>query len=128
MVPYDKGLEDRVIGGIIRHPEEIDTVRCYFEDLSVISQKKTRVLWLNLLRMKRNGVPINLPSVCSQLTDIDMKQGCTLHYITGCVQEASLEGMIAHHASIIYEKYLIRKIIVEMDSLKNDDISNNFDV
>ena len=74
MVPYDKGLEDRVIGGIIRHPEEIDTVRCYFEDLSVISQKKTRVLWLNLLRMKRNGVPINLPSVCSQLTDVDMKQ------------------------------------------------------
>ena len=128
MVPYDKGLEDRVIGGIIRHPEEIDTVRCYFEDLSVISQKKTRVLWLNLLRMKRNGVPINLPSVCSQLTDIDMKQGCTLHYITGCVQEASLEGMIAHHASIIYEKYLLRKIIVEMDSLKNDAMSNNFDV
>ena len=128
MVPYDKGLEDRVLGGIIHHPEEIDVVRGFFEDLSVISQKNARALWKNLLRMKRNGVPINLPSVCSQLTDIDTRQGCTTHYITGCTKNASLKGMVAHHSSIIYEKYLLRKIIVEMDSLKNEALSNGSDV
>ena len=128
MVPYDKEIEDRVLGGVIRHPEEIETIRGYFEDLSVISQKKAKVLWLNLLRMKRNGIPINLPSVCSQLSDKDTNQGCNAHYITGCTKNASLGGMIAHHASIIYEKYLLRKIIVEMDTLKNEALSNNSDV
>jgi len=128
MVPYDKEIEDRVLGGIIHHPEEIYTVRGFFEDLSVISQKKARVLWNKLLWMKRNSVPINLPSVCSQLTDKDTKQGCTAHYITGCTSKASLQGMIVHHASIIYEKYLLRKIIVEMDNLKNEALANNSDV
>jgi|TARA_R100001530_G_scaffold6929_1_gene7820 replicative DNA helicase len=128
MVPYNKDIEDRVLGGVIQNPGEIDAVRGFFEDLSVISQKKSRILWLNLLRMKRNGIPINLPSVCSQLTDKDIKQGCTAYYITGCTQEASLQGMIVHHASIIYEKYLLRKIIVEMDALKNDALANESDV
>ena len=63
MVPYDKGLEDRVLGGIIHHPKEIETVRGFFDDLSVVSQSKARTLWLILLRMSRNGIPINLPSV-----------------------------------------------------------------
>jgi replicative DNA helicase len=36
--------------------------------------------------------------------------------------------MIYHHASIIYEKYLLRKIILEMDTLKNDAMSNKPDV
>ena len=128
MVPYDKEVEDRVLGGIINHPGEIDAVRSFFEDISVLSQRQSRVLWKVLLRMKRNGVPINMPSVCSTLTDADTKQGCTPYYITGCTQGASLEGMIVHHASIIYEKYLLRKIIVEMDSLKNDAMANNSDV
>ena len=78
--------------------------------------------------MKRNGTPINLPSVCSQITDKDIKQGCNPYYITGCTKEASLKTMITHHASIIYEKYLLRKIIVEMDSLKNEAMANKADV
>ena len=128
MVPYDKGIEDRVLGGIIHHPKEIETVKGFFEDLSVLSQKQSKALWLVLIRMHRSGIPINLASVCSQLTDKDVKTGCNAHYITGCTQQASLEGMIYHHASIIYEKYLLRKIIVEMDTLKNDALSNSSDV
>ena len=34
MVPYDKEVEDRVLGGIINHPGEIDAVRSFFEDIS----------------------------------------------------------------------------------------------
>ena len=113
MVPYDKGIEDRVLGGVIHHPREIETVRGFFEELSVLSQKQSKALWLILTRMHRNGIPINLASVCSQLTDKDIKQGCNAHYITGCTQGASFKDMIYHHASIIYEKYLLRKIIVE---------------
>ena len=128
MVPYDKEMEDRVLGGIIHHPEEIDSVRGFFEEISVLSQNKSRVLWKILLRMKRNLTPINLPSVCSQLTDKDIKQGCNAYYVTGCSQEASLKGMIYHHASIIHEKFLLRKIIVEMDKLKNEALSNSSDV
>ena len=128
MVPYDKGIEDRVLGGIIHHPKEIETAKGFFEDLSVLSQKRAKALWLVLLRMNRNGIPINLPSVCSQLTDKDIKQGCNAHYVTGCTQDGSLEGMVHHHASIIYEKYLLRKIIVEMDTLKNDALSNSSDL
>ena len=128
MGPYDKGIEDRALGGIIHHPKEIETVKGFFEDLSVLSQKQSKALWLVLIRMHRSGIPINLASVCSQLTDKDVKTGCNAHYITGCTQQASLEGMIYHHASIIYEKYLLRKIIVEMDTLKNDALSNSSDV
>ena len=128
MVPYDKGIEDRVLGGIIHHPKEIETVKGFFEDISVLSQRESKALWLILIRMHRSGIPINLASVCSQVTDKDVKKGCNAYYITGCTKEASLEGMVYHHASIIYEKYLLRKIIVEMDTLKNDALSNNSDV
>tara|TARA_R100001015_G_C4635064_1_gene203348 strand:- start:6172 stop:7479 length:1308 start_codon:yes stop_codon:yes gene_type:complete len=128
MVPYDKGIEDRVLGGIIHHPKEIETVKGFFEDISVLSQRESKALWLILIRMHRSGIPINLASVCSQVTDKDVKKGCNAYYVTGCTKEASLEGMVYHHASIIYEKYLLRKIIVEMDTLKNDALSNNSDV
>ena len=60
MVPYDKGIEDRVLGGIIHHPKEIETVKGFFEDLSVLSQKQSKALWLVLIRMHRSGIPINL--------------------------------------------------------------------
>ena len=128
MVPYDTKMEDRVLGGIIHHPEQIDRVFNFFEDNSVLSQGQARILWSHLLRMKRNRVPINLPSVCSQLTDKDLKNKCTPHYVTGCTSSASLKDMVEHHASIIHEKYLLRKIIVEMENLKNDALSNQVDV
>ena len=68
MVPYDKEIEDGVLGGLIHHPSEIEAVRGYFEDSNVLSQKRAKVLWSSLIRMKRNGVPINLMSVCSQIS------------------------------------------------------------
>ena len=58
MVPYDTKMEDRVLGGIIHHPEQIDRVFNFFEDNSVLSQGQARILWSHLLRMKRNRVPI----------------------------------------------------------------------
>jgi len=118
-LPYDITAEDVVLGCVIAYPEEYDKVTKYFTDVEVFYQIKARVLWDKIKGMKRNGQHIDTITVCSSLTKKDINKGLTAYYITGCTSELPLKNTTEIYASRLYEKYLLRKIIIKAEDIKS---------
>ena len=118
-LPYDITAEDVVLGCVIAYPEEYDKITKYFTDIEVFYQIKARVLWDKIKGMKRNGQHIDTITVCSSLTKKDINKGLTAYYITGCTSELPLKNTTEIYASRLYEKYLLRKIIIKAEDIKS---------
>ena len=51
-LPYDEMTENAVLGSVIANPGEYDAVARYFTDENVFYQRKSRLLWKRIKRMK----------------------------------------------------------------------------
>ena len=127
-LPYDTEIEDSILGSVIYHKDEYDKVSKYFLDVEVFYQKKARLLWKRITEMRRKGEAIDTFTVCSTITEKDSKNGLTQYYITKCTGNAGAKDTTKFHANKIYEKYLLRKVIVESDKVKEDALANKKDV
>ena len=127
-LPYDEVAEDVVLGSVIAHPEEYTEVARYLTNIDVLYQNKARLLWRRIQEMSRNGQKIDTITVCSSITKKDIDKGLTKYYITGCTSEPALKGMASFYANQLYEKYLMRKIIVKADEIKNNATDNSKDI
>ena len=127
-LPYDTEIEDSVLGSVIHHNEEYNKVSKYFVDEEVFYQKKARLLWKRITEMKRKKEPVDTMTVCSSITEKDVKNGLSAYYVTKCTSETGAKGTTSFHANKIYEKYLLRKVIVQSEQVKQRAISNDADV
>ena len=127
-LPYDIESEDVVLGSVIRNIEEYDRVAKYFTDRDVFYQNKAKLLWERITEMKRNGEKIDTLSVCSSVTKKDSSRGLTKYYITGCTGNACSKGAAEYYATRIYDKYLLRRIIVESEIISEKAKSNDKDI
>ena len=78
--------------------------------------------------MSRNGQRIDTITVCASVTKKDIDRGLTKYYITGCTTEPAIKGMAKFYANQLYEKYLMRKIIVKAEEIKNNASDNTKDI
>ena len=78
--------------------------------------------------MKRGNQHIDMRTVCSALNDKETKKGLTAYYVTKCTSGAPAKGMCEYYANQIYEKYLLRKVIVHSERIKDKAKSNTSDV
>ena len=78
--------------------------------------------------MKREGQHIDTVTVCSSVTKKDSEKGLTAYYITKCTSNVGAKGTAEFYATQIYEKYLLRKVIVESDKVKSSALGNHTDV
>ena len=127
-LPYDEVTENVVLGSVIANPEEYAEVARYFTDINVLYQNKARLLWRRIQEMSRNGQRIDTITVCASVTKKDIDRGLTKYYITGCTSESAIKGMAKFYANQLYEKYLMRKIIVKADEIKNNASDNMKDI
>mgnify|MGYP003155117922 FL=1 len=114
-LPYDIDSEDVVLGSVIHNIEEYDKVSKYFSDKDVFYQDSAKLLWKRITEMKRAGEKIDTLSVCSTVTKKDSEKGLTKYYITGCTSNTCAKGAAEYYANRIYEKYLLRRVIVESE-------------
>jgi replicative DNA helicase len=128
ILPYDVESEDSVLGSVIFYNEEYDKVSKYFVNREVFYQKKARLLWNRITEMKRKKEPIDTITVCSSLTEKETKSGLTQYYVTKCTGDVGAKGATEFRANKIYEKYLLRKIIVQSDKVKQQALANESDV
>ena len=63
---------------------------------------------------------IDTITVCNAITMEDMKKGLTKSYVVDCTSNACGLGMTSVYAQTIYEKYLLRKIVEEADSIQQN--------
>ena len=127
-LPYDTELEDSVLGAVISYSEEYDSVSRYFLDRDVFYQKRARMLWDKITAMKRKKEHIDTLTVVSSICKEDAINGLTPYYIAKCTGNFGAKGTASFYANKIYEKYLLRKIIVESENIKNKAFANEIDV
>ena len=127
-LPYDTESEDTVLGSVIQDIEEYDKVASYFTEKDVFYQERAKLLWVRITEMKRKGGHIDTLSVCSTITKQDSDKGLTKYYITGCTQNTCSKGAANFYANRIYEKYLLRRVIVESENISESAKSNDKDI
>ena len=127
-LPYDIDSEDVLLGSVIQNIEEYDKVSKYFRNKEVFYQEKAQLLWKRIVDLKRNGTHIDTLSVCSTITKKDSSRGLTKYYITGCTSDTCAKGAAEYYAIRIYEKYLLRRVIVESEAISNKAKSNDNDI
>ena len=128
ILPYDNKLEDSVLGAIISNNDVYDDVVKYFNDIDVFGQNKAKALWNKIMFLKREKKTFDLVSICSHLTLNERKDGLTDYYISGCLTNTCLPSNVAFHASHLYEKYLMRKVIVKISTIQDKAKGNYSDV
>ena len=127
-LPYDIETEDVVLGSVIAHKHEYDKVSKYFTKDDVFYQKKAKLLWDRVVAMKREGQHIDTVTVCSSITKKDSSKGLTQYYVTKCTSNVGANGTAEFYATQIYEKYLLRKVVVQSEKVKEKALSNEKDV
>ena len=127
-LPYDTELEDCILGALIRNQEAYDSVAQYVIDKDVFSQKKSKLLWKRITESINKKKRVDLISICSDLTLTEIKGGLTKHYISNCHTQAPTKGTEEYYASRLYEKYLMRKVIIKVDDILKNAEGNYDDV
>ena len=125
---YDYDTENCVLGAVIRNNEEYDDVARYLTETEVFGRKCSQILWKKITDMRRDGKRVDLQTVCSSLTKKDISNKCTKHYVSVCFGNAPSKGAAEYYATMLYEKYLMRKVAIKSDLVKEKAIGNNTDV
>ena len=127
-LPYDTESEDTVLGSVIQDIEEYDKVARFFIEKDVLYQEKAKILWNRITEMKRRGEHIDTLTICSTITKSDLNKGLTKYYITGCAHSACSKGAASFYANRIYEKYLLRRVVVESERIGESAKANDKDI
>ena len=127
-LPYDSATEDAILGAVIMYPEEYETVTKFLSNDEVFYQDRARLLWKKIKRMTREKEKIDIVTVGSSLNDKEVKKGLTAHYVSCCYSAAPAKGAASYYANQLYEKYILRKVIVNSEEIQEKAKSNHIDV
>ena len=127
-LPYDSATEDAILGAVIMYPEEYETVTKFLSNDEVFYQDRARLLWKKIKRMTREKEKIDMVTVASSLNDKEVKKGLTAHYVSCCYSAAPAKGAASYYANQLYEKYILRKVIVNSEEIQEKAKSNHIDV
>ena len=127
-LPYDSATEDAILGAVIMYPEEYETVTKFLSNDEVFYQDRARLLWKKIKRMTREKEKIDMVTVGSSLNDKEVKKGLTAHYVSCCYSAAAAKGAASYYANQLYEKYILRKVIVNSEEIQEKAKSNHIDV
>ena len=127
-LPYDEAAENGVLGSVITNEGEYEAVSKYFTDTEVFYQKKSGLLWKKIKMMVRNKEKIDTLSVSMAVNKKDMQRGLTKHYVVTCTGSSCSKGMTEYHARTLYDKYLMRKIIIKADEISTKAQDNTKDI
>ena len=127
-LPYDKKTEDVVLGSVIHNPEDYDSVAKFFTNKDVFYQPRAQLLWEKITEMKREGPHIDSLTVFWSLSPADFAEGLDKIYVTDCTSETCSAGLTESYANKVYQKYLLRQVIVQSEDIKEKAMGNSRDV
>ena len=114
-------LENIVLGQAINTPEDFDELTQYVPNGDVFVQGRARRLWEKIGGMLRDDKPMSLITIIAALTPYDEDKGVTTSYIVDATTAASCSTGVKHmtHAKLMYEKYLLRKVMEEAQRIES---------
>ena len=114
-------LENLVLGQAINEPKDFDMLEQYIPNGDVFIQTRARRLWELVGAMKRSGKDVTLITVISSLTSYDEEQGVESIYIVDVTTAAACSTGTRDktHAKLMYEKYLLRRVMREAQKIES---------
>ena len=114
-------LENIVLGQTVNNPEDFDELAQYVPNGDVFVQGRARRLWEKVGGMLRNDKPISLITVTSSLTSYDQEKGVTASYVVDATTAAACSAGIKDmtHAKLMYEKYMLRRVLDEAKKIES---------
>ena len=117
-LPYDTSLEDSILGNIIIDSKIHDEIAPYITDTEVFYQTKAQILWKKITTMIRNNEHIDMITLSTSITKYESEKGLTSYYIALCTKDVGLPGAVGLYAVKLYEKYLLRRVIVATQKIQ----------
>ena len=127
-LPYDKVTEDAILGSVINNEGEYEAVAKYFTDIEVFYQDRAKLLWKKIKYMKSKNEVIDTRTVTMSLTQHDINRGLTHYYVVTCTGDTCLKGMTELYAKKLYDKFLMRQVIVKAEQIKTQTMNNKEDI
>jgi replicative DNA helicase len=120
-------LENIVVGQAIVQPKLIDRLAQYIPNGDVFVQAKARRLWEIVQNRQKDDMDIDHLSVISSLSSYDKENGVDSLYVIDCTNAASFNVSIKDttHAKLMYEKYLLRRVISESKRIEGIATNNS---
>jgi replicative DNA helicase len=123
-IPFNEEAENIILGNIIEFDDAYDSVASYLANGEVFHQAEAKLLLNKIKSLKKEGISLDLITVCNSLLPEDTISGLNVEYITKCTTNSTTSGMTEHYGKQIYEKYLLRKIIDKTTQIKDKASSN----
>ena len=127
-LPYDKVTEDAVLGSVINNEGEYEAVAKYFSNIEVFYQERAKLLWKKIKYMKSKNEVIDTRTVTMSLTQYDINRGLNHYYVVGCTGDTCLKGMTELYAKKLYDKFLMRQVVVKAEEIKTNTMNNREDI
>ena len=127
-LPYDKVTEAAVLGSVINHEGEYEAVAKYFTDIEVFYQDRAKLLWKKIKYMKSKKEVVDTRTVTMSLNQHEINRGLTHYYVVTCTGDTCLEGMTELYAKKLYDKFLMRQVIVKAEEIKTQTMNNKEDI
>ena len=124
---YDLTSENCTLGTIINSPDYIDKVKPYISESTLYSDKN-KAVWNLLIEMQKSSVPIDLQSICSVITKKHKNSGISASYIVDLTMSAGTEDNVEFYATKVYEKHLLRKLLVQTKQIEDTALAGGSDV
>lgn len=126
-MPASQEAEDAILGAIIDTPGILDEVSAYLSE-KIFYYERSKILYNILIDMHKNGEAIDMVTIIGKLSEVDKTNGVTSYYIAELVKDLGSSGMAIRYAIQVYEKHLLREIILQTEDISQSAYNNNQNV
>ncbi len=111
--------ERTLLGQILVDNSVIDKVGEYVPEKEVFYDKAHQKIWETIQSMRKGGEElIDVITIMSRVNNDEFNE-LSAYYLTGLVEEVVAVANAEQYAKILYEKWLLRKVIKKADIIKN---------
>ena len=116
--PHSSEAERLVLGQALIDNSVIDQIAHYIPEDKVFYETKHQQIWKSILDMHRDGAKvIDVVTITAKIPPNENNKS-PAYYLTGLVEEVPTTANAESYAKIIYEKWLLRKVIYQSEKIK----------
>ena len=116
--PHSSEAERLVLGQALIDNSVIDQIAHYTPEDKVFYETKHQQIWKSILDMHRDGAKvIDVVTITAKIPPNKNNQS-PAYYLSGLIEQVPTTANAEQYAKIIYEKWLLRKVIYQSEKIK----------
>jgi replicative DNA helicase len=125
-MPHNKEAEETLLGQLILDPDNISKVTEFIPEPEVFYNTHNRTIWKTLQSMRSNDNDINLATVIDNIPETQKKY-ISNYFVSGLIDNIASTANALSYAKLIYEKWLLRKVVTEASQIQRAAFGSNAD-